>query len=81
MLIFKVFPRFSGKDYLCLIDFQGKAAPKGFALLQVPWEYFFGLKLKIYVKIIYLEHFGFNEKKILYSFFGLYLVNYVNFTK
>ena len=37
--------------------------PGVFALLQVPWEYFFGLKLKIYVKTTYFEHLLKGEEK------------------
>ena len=37
--------------------------PGGLARLEVPGEYFFGLKLKIYVKITHFEHFVFNEEK------------------
>ena len=55
------------------MDFQGKAPLGGFALLQVPFEYFFGLKLKIYVKITYFEHFVSNpEKHFFLTFMTLF---------
>ena len=38
--------------------------------LEVPWELLFGLKLKIYVKIIYLEHFSFLKIFWLFVIFG-----------
>ena len=47
--------------------------PGGLACLEVPREYFFGLKLKIYVKITHSKHFVFyGEKKILLTFWTLF---------
>ena len=40
------------------------------AHLEVPWELLFELKLKIYVKIIYSEHFLFFEIFWLFIIFG-----------
>ena len=40
------------------------------AHLEVPWELLFELKLKIYVKIIYSEHFLFFEIFWLFMIFG-----------
>ena len=38
--------------------------------LEVPWEHQIGPKLKIYVKIIYCEHFLFFENFWLFMIFG-----------
>ena len=38
--------------------------------LEVPWEYQIGPKLKIYVKIMYSEHFLFFENFWLFMIFG-----------
>ena len=41
----------------------------GLSHLEVPWEWLFDLKLKIYVKIIHSEHFVFYEKNFIVSYF------------
>ena len=42
----------------------------GLSHLEVPWEWLFDLKLKIYVKIIHSEHFSENGKfLVVYDFF------------
>ena len=50
-----------------LRPFQHPGEP---AHLEVPWELLFELKLKIYVKIIYSEHFLFFEIFWLFMIFG-----------
>ena len=46
---------------------------------EVPWELLFELKLKIYVKIIYFEHFVFLGKFWLLMIFGTLLSKNVHF--
>ena len=52
------------KFFIHLLAGPARLTPGGLGHLQVPGEYFFGLKLKIYVKITYFEHLSFYEKNI-----------------
>ena len=51
------------KFFIHLLAGPARLTPGGLGHLQVPGEYFFGLKLKIYVKITHFEHFVFYGEK------------------